>query len=327
MSHIRTEVIRPRPTLTGRTAVVVCAHRMCFPLERCLTDFLQEVDRPENLVFVANGTSDDLIDWARAKFPEITVIELPDNRHYCGGYNAGLRWAMDRDFDFVLLVNADTEVASPGFVRRLAQAAGAWPDAAFLGPMVFFRERDVVQATALRFPSFFRHLWGWPVHRLRGETPQRDGAGPVEFLNGVCVLCRVEALRQIGLLDETMGGYVEDADWSWRAKTAGWRSVQVPEPSIIHHEADHGYEQHSLKTFMLKRNTVYWLRKIGASGDAWGYAGASLVLAILRAGWATIRRRNRSAHWRFCRRLTRSYLGILTGRRPGDWFGPPVGPW
>jgi GT2 family glycosyltransferase len=57
-------------------------------------------------------------------------------------------------------------------------------------------------------------------------------------------------------MDENMGGYAEDYDWSWRAREKGWVSVFTPIPSVIHHETPSGYESYSLKTFLEKRNTV-----------------------------------------------------------------------
>ena len=310
-----------------RASIVVCSHCVCLPLDRCLAGMRGEVDRPEDLVFVANGRQDRAAEWVRDRFPDITIVELPENRYYCGGYNAGIRWAMDQRHDYVLLVNGDTEVASPGFLRRLVDFAEHNRRAAFVGPRVFYRSCDEVQRTALRYPSFWRHFWGWPAHRLLGERPQIAIPAEVEFLNGVCVLCRVAALEQIGLLDENMGGYAEDADWSWRARRAGFTSLYVPEPSVIHHEQTHGYEHHSLKTFMLKRNTVYWLKKRGAPTEALAYALCSLGLALVRAGWAAPWRREASLHRGFVRRLARAYRGILSGRPMGDWFGPPVGSW
>jgi len=316
-----------RAANAARAAIVVCAHRVCFPLDRCLDGLRGEVDRPEDLVFVANGREERVGDWVRARFPEITILELPENRHYCGGYNAGIRWAIQRGHGYVLLVNGDTEVAAPGFLRRLVQFAERHPRAAFVGPKVFFRSPHEVQRTSLCYPSFWRHFWGWPAHRLRAPRPQAEAPAEVEFLNGVCVLCRVAALDEIGLLDENMGGYVEDADWSWRARGAGLTSFYVPEASVIHHETQDGYEQHSLKTFMLKRNTVYWLKKSGAPTQALAYALFSLGLAVVRAGGAMLRRKEASRYRVFLRRLARAYWGILSRRPMGEWFGPPFGSW
>ena len=325
MLHARATQSRP-----GRepccAAIVVCAHKIYASLAQCVAGLAMEVERPEDLVFVANGQADHVGDWVRDRFPRITVLGLPENVHFCGGYNAGIRWALERDYEYFLMANADTEVTAPGFLRRLVAIADGHAQAAFLGPTVFFRSPHEVQKTTLSYPSLWRHLWGWPVHRLHGEGPQILALREVEFLNSVCVLCRSAAVRQIGLLDEVMGGYVEDADWSWRARRAGWTSLYVPEPSVIHHEEPQGYEQYSLKTYMLKRNSVYWLRKKGAHLDAWGYAALSLALAAARAAWATVAGR-RSARTAGSAHGWRVYWGLIAGRAIGPWFGPPVGPW
>ena len=310
-----------------RASIVVCSHCVCFPLDRCLAGMRQEVDRPEDLVFVANGRQDQAAEWARDRFPDITIVDLPENRYYCGGYNAGIRWAMDQGHDYVLLVNGDTEVASPGFLKRLVDLAEHNRRAAFVGPRVFYRSRDEVQRTALRYPSFWRHFWGWPAHRLLGERPQIATPAEVEFLNGVCVLCRVAALRQIGLLDENMGGYAEDADWSWRAQSCG-----------IHEPLRAGAERHPSRTGAgiraplpedLHVEAKYGLlaKKESAPTEALAYALCSLGLALVRAGWAAPWRREALLHREFVRRLARAYWGILLGRPMGDWFGPPVGSW
>jgi len=235
---------------------------------------------------------------------------------------------MKRGYDFVLISNADTEVINLGFIGKMLEAAGRWPRSAFIGPLVYWRRAQAVQKTCLRFPRFYDNMAIWlPWRVARGwfeQQPEREKE--VEFLNGVCVLCRAEALKQIGLMDENMGGYVEDADWAWRAQKRGWSSVFIPVPSIVHHEDQNGYEPYSLKTFLLKRNTAYWYLKNGMRYSAVSYAMASILLEKARLLSArTIAERN--LHEYFFRKLMRSYKGILRNEPLGEWFGPPLGPW
>jgi len=166
----------------------------------------------------------------------------------------------------------------------------------------------------------YKLLWG---ERLRSD----DRAREVEFLNGVCVLCRLEALREIGLLDETMGGYVEDTDWAWRARGLRWKSVYTPVRSIVHHQAETGYEHYALKMFMLRRNTIYWHYKRGAWVEAAIYGYSARFLAWWRATLAVLAgRRDRGDFVAFARRLARVDREIRDGATPGDWFGPPLSP-
>ncbi|MCX5906065.1 MAG: glycosyltransferase family 2 protein, partial [Deltaproteobacteria bacterium] len=253
---------------------------------------------------------------------------LPQNQMFCGGYNAGIRMAMEKGYDFVLMSNADTEPINPKMLEELLAAAHRWPRGAFFGPRVSWKKPEVVQKTCLQFHSFLRNLWLWiPWRVVRSHfAKQPSQERTVEFLNGVCLLCRVAALREIGLMDEVMGGYVEDADWAWRAREKGWGSVFTPVSSIIPHAAATGYEPYSLKSFLLKRNLVYWFLTIGKKPSAWSYAYASIFLACLRL-WLAASDSERKKHRYFLRRLIRTLSGLLRREVPGDWFGPPLGSW
>jgi N-acetylglucosaminyl-diphospho-decaprenol L-rhamnosyltransferase len=306
----------PPMTLSDRTAVVVSAHRPYPTLDSCLRGFLKVVDRQEDLIFVDNGSSASLGQSVSGMFPAITVINLRQNSLFCAGYNAGIRIALEKNYGFVLIVNADTEVLNYGFVGDLLAAAKRWPRAAFLGPLVYYRSREIIQNTRFRFPSIARNIVTWIPWRfspdLLHHSPLREEE--VDFLNGVCVLCRCAALRDFGLMDERYGGYVEDADWSWRARKNGWSSVFVPVPGIIHHEEQEGYEHFSFKSFLLKRNTVLWFLKAGRRFSAFVYALASICLAwlrIFRAGNDSARSRSRH----FLRCLSRSYQRMIFGDR------------
>jgi len=312
----------------GKIAVVISAHQRIESVETYLRSFLKIVEDDRDLIFIDNGSEGELSAWVGDEFPGITIIALEKNRFFCGGYNAGIRLAMDRGYDFILISNADAEVVNPGFLEVLLSSARKWPRGAFFGPLVFWQKIGNIQKTCLEFPKVSRNFLLWLPWRLAKEAldgqPQKETE--VEFLNGVCVLCRVEALKEIGLMDENMGGYMEDADWAWRAREKGWSSIFVPVPSIIHHESENGYEPYSLKTFLLKRNTVYWYKKIGQTGSAWSYARASLALAVgrfLLAGSSGERQKHRY----FLQRLTRAYRGLLQDEPLAEWFGPPLGPW
>lgn len=313
---------------TERIAIVVCTHRWVNPLDRCLASLQAVAQSPQDVIFIDNGSREVLYDWAEQQFPAIRRIRLPENRLFCGGYNTGLQIALDQGYDYILLVNADTEVVNFTFLKELLEAAHHWPRGAFFGPQVYWRHPGIHQNTCLSFPHLKRMIIQWIPWRLFPggflRAPQVET--PVDFLNGVCVLCRAKALFEIGLMDPLMGGYMEDADWAWRAGEKGWQSIFVPVPSIIHHEATEGYEPYSLKTFLLKRNMVFWFLKIGDRSAARHYVYFAAALAAARR-WTAISFRQREAHRFFWKKLSRAWRGLLHGEPLGEWFGPPLAEW
>lgn len=310
-----------------RVAVVVATHAYCYPLEKCLAGFATQTASPADVILVDNGSGGRVAKWARENAPLVTTIVRENNGFFCGGYNEGLRYAIDHGYDFALIVNADTEVCNDRLVADLLEVADRHPQAAFVGPQVYLRTWGNVQNTVLTYPTFLRNVRAFVKYKLlRGERLQSDGRErEVEFLNGVCVLCRLSALREIGLLDETMGGYVEDTDWSWRARSMGWSSVYTPVPSIIHHQPEEGYEHYALKCFMLRRNTIYWHQKRGAWLEAALYGRSARILAWTRAAAAVLRRRADSDRFvAFSRRLGEVDMKIRSRVPIGEWFGPPL---
>lgn len=310
-----------------RVAVVVATHEYCYPLERCLAGFAAQSASPADVILVDNGSGGTVSAWAREHAPDVTTITRETNGFFCGGYNEGLRHAIDAGYDFALIVNADTEPCNPRLIEELVATALRHPRAAFVGPKVFLREEGNVQNTILSFPSFARNVRDFVRFKFLGGEPARsdDREREVEFLNGVCVLCRTDALREIGLLDETMGGYVEDADWSWRARSRGWSSVYTPVRSIVHHQPEVGYEHYATKCFMLRRNTIYWHRKRGAWIEAALYGWNARLLAWTRYLYALLRHRPDADRFRtYARRLALVDRNIRHGVPLGEWFGPPL---
>jgi GT2 family glycosyltransferase len=309
-----------------RVAVVVATHDYCYPMEKCLAGFAAQLPSPADVILVDNGSQGKVSRWAEEHAPHVTTLVRAANGFFCGGYNEGLRHAIAAGYDFALIVNADTEVSNPRLVEQLLEVARRHPRAAFIGPQVYLREPGNVQNTVLEYPSFLRSAWSFVRFKfLRGVPARSDGRErEVEFLNGVCVLCRISALREIGLLDEAMGGYVEDTDWSWRARALGWTSVYTPLPSIIHHQPEAGYEHYSMKCFMLRRNTIYWHRKRGARLEAALYGWSARLIARWRAVRAALTgRQDRDRFVAFARRLATVDRSIRRGRPLGEWFGPP----
>ena len=195
-------------------------------------------------------------------------------------------------------------------------------DIGIAGPRVFLREHGVVQNTVLHRPGLARSLSNWVRYRLHPESFVQSGNEVVdaETLNGVCLLIRRKCLDEIGLFDENIFMYIEDADLDYRARRAGWRVCYLPIDSVIHEQKIEGYHMTSQVSFLLRRNSVYFLRKIGRDLDAWGYAIGSLVLMLAR-GVVKIGKIREYAQ--FCRRLSAAYWQILSGRPLGKAFGPP----
>src|SRR5262249_10291739 len=129
-----------------------------------------------------------------------------------------------------------------------------------------------------------------------------------------------------GLFDENIFMYIEDADMDYRAQARGWRISYLPVDSVIHLQKQEGYHMTGMVSFLLKRNSVYFLCKNGKKLDAWGYAMISLSLLVVR-GVFTFNLGSFVEYLSFTRKLATAYHRILFGYKPDESFGPPFAQW
>jgi GT2 family glycosyltransferase len=308
--------------------IIVLTYNSRDVARRCLQSLRGLTYPNHHVVVVDNNSRDGIEAMAREEFPEMTVIQTGANRGYTGGNNRGIEYALAQGADYVLIVNPDTSVANLGFIEEMVAYAEAHQDVGIAGPRVFLREAGVVQNTILYPPGLWRNIVQFFRYQLNPGRCQLSGdeVAEAEALNGVCLLIRSDCLRQIGLFDENIFGYIEDADMDHRAHECGWRIVYLPIDSIVHERSPEGLEMTGGVSFLLKRNSVYFLYKIGKRFDAWGYAILSLLLLLAR-GVATFSFKGFAEYLRFSRRLALAYHRILFGYKLDKSFGPPFAQW
>lgn len=308
--------------------IVILAYNCAAKIRRCLSSLTMLSCSNYQVIVVDNASLDDVEAVVTTEYPQSDFIQTGANLGYTGGNNCAIRRALAQQADYILILNPDTVVINPGFIEELVAYCEAHPKVGIAGPRVYLRTRDNVQNTVLFAPGFWRNLWNWVAYRIAPAKfmKSRDAVVDAEVLNGVCVLLRAQCLREVGLFDEAIFMYIEDADLDHRARGAGWKVQYVPIDSIVHEQQIDGYHMTSLVSFLLRRNSVYYLCKVGKRFEAWAYAVFSLIVLSLRAGLSFSPSEIRK-YAVFCQRLLAAYRQILFGQRYGQSFGPPYGGW
>jgi GT2 family glycosyltransferase len=143
----------------------------------------------------------------------------------------------------VLLLNPDTLV-KPGALRAMVDFLASQPEVGIVGANLVFGDGSF-QHGAFHFPGLWQlaiELFPLPGRlyesALNGRYERKRYAGqkpfPIDHPLGAAMLVRAEAIRKVGLMDEGYRMYVEEVDWAWRIKRAGWQAYCVPTARIVH---------------------------------------------------------------------------------------------
>jgi GT2 family glycosyltransferase len=167
------------------------------------------------------------------RFPRIPYVQTGANLGYTGGNNAGIRWAVQNDADYVLVINNDA-VVDCACVRTLVEAAQRRSEAAVVAPKIlYFDAPDRIWFGGGAF-SAMRALG---VHRHQDDRDEPDAATAVEeitFFTGCCFLARASIVARTAGFDDTFFAYVEDAELSLRLRRAGHSLLYAPAARAYH---------------------------------------------------------------------------------------------
>jgi len=198
----------------------------------CL-ESLKKIDYPDyDVTVVDNGSRDGSDNKIEKAFPEIKLIRNKGNLGFTGGNNVGIREALRRGVEFVLLLNNDTIVAR-SMLSELVKGMGNMPDAGIAGPKIFFKDRPKYIWFA---GGKMSDLTGRPFQIDQGKRDNGMASGPTEkaFITGCAMLIRSDLLRKIGSLDDDYFNNLEDVDFCLKAKEVGYRSLYVPASRVFH---------------------------------------------------------------------------------------------
>ncbi|GAP08605.1 predicted glycosyltransferases [Anaerolinea thermolimosa] len=294
-----------------RVAIVVINWNGGDDTLACL-DSLARVQYPERYVLVVdNASQDGSPERIRACHPEVTLLESRTNLGFAGGNNLGMKVALQKGADYVLLLNHDTLV-SPDFLEKMVSVGEADPSIGVLGPTIYYHTRPEVIWSAGGAID-----WKHGVARMIGmdETDQGQyGLKPraVDFVTGCAMLVKRKTLEAAGLLDEGFFAYYEEVEWCVRIRRAGYQIVYVPGATIWHKISPEAREASATVHYYMTRNRLLFLKKAGAGGRAWAHTLFSeylrtLVSWSIRPKWRHRREQRRAmvqAIWDYFRGKT-----------------------
>ncbi len=233
-------------------------------LSTCLDALRRQTYPALEIIIVDNASHDGSQAYIKTNYPEVILIELPENRGFTGACNAGMQAAKG---EFVSLLNNDTEVDS-GWAAAIVDAFNRHPEIGIVASkMLLFEKRDHIHTTGDFFTVDGRagNRGVWQV-----DEGQFDHEEMMFSACGGSSAYRRTMLDQIGLLDDDFFFSLEDIDLAWRAQLTGWRCLYTPNAIVYHHLSATGggvtasyYDGRNLIYVLIKNYPTALWRKYG----------------------------------------------------------------
>ena len=199
----------------------------------CL-ESLRKITYPNyEVIVIDNGSKGDDARILGEKFGSyINLIQNDKNYGFAKGCNIGIKDALTRGADYVLLLNNDTVVV-PDFLEELVKVAQNNAKAGIVGGKIYHHENPEM----IWFAGGFINYWTG-VTPVRGQAQvdygQFEDVCKVDWIVGCLMFISRDVLLTVGMLDDRFFFGWEDVDLCVRATRNGFKVLFAPGSRIWH---------------------------------------------------------------------------------------------
>lgn len=222
----------------------------------CINSLIHQTYKNLKIIIVDNASPDQGLKIIQQIYPNIEQIINNTNLGAAGGYNTGLKRALETEAKYIYLVNNDT-ISDPEVIHLLVQAIERY-EIDIISPLIYYYNNP-------------QRIWsaGGNVCPLTLDMIDNHGRGKSfiditrrDFLTTCAMMFRREVLENIGLFDDRFFCYYDDADYSLRATRAGYRLAIEPKAKVWHKvSVSSGGADSPFERYWMGRGSMLYLKK------------------------------------------------------------------
>ncbi|MFA6534246.1 MAG: glycosyltransferase family 2 protein [Patescibacteria group bacterium] len=245
--------------MINRVAVIIAPNWHDYAekyLQGCIDSVRAQKTSATFKVFLTdNESTPESVALLKRIAPEVEITTNKTNDGFAKGNNDSIKKALAEGFEYLVLLNMDTEV-EPDFLEKLLQAAATAENwGAIQSRIMLYPEKDKINSlgNSLHYLGFGFSAGGYQDIGVFKELPFREIKG---YFSGSSVLLRKDVLEKTGLFDENFWMYHDDLDLSWKITLAGYKVYLAPR-SVIYHK--YQFVKSIKQYFWMERNRFIFL--------------------------------------------------------------------
>lgn len=217
-------------------AVVPCRNRKDKTL-RFLREMTQQTYTASgitafDIIVVDANSSDGTVPAIQQHFPQVILLSVGDESYWTASTNTGIRYALQRDYDYILTINDDATI-SPHYVADLLTIAQRHHRPLLASRIDYLGHPGLIWALGTQVTWGIRLLQLQHHNRWEADLPtalRQADILDVEAAPGNGVLIHRSVFEQIGLYQERwLPHYHADSEFIMRAHQHGLRPGVTPQ--------------------------------------------------------------------------------------------------
>lgn len=222
-------------------AVIVPARNRVDKTLRFIEAFKKQTYTNYTLFIVDSASTDGTPDQVRQTHPDVVVLLATDDDFWTGATNAGVRAALDAQFNYVLTINDDSVVMET-YLEDMVRIAVVYRQPILGSRIDFMHQPGLIWSIGSCHHWGSSNLFALNYYGVREEVlpplVREAFLLPVESMPGNGVLIERRVFEAIGLYDEeNTPHYHADTEFMLRARARGFMTM-VTCQTIVYNDCD-----------------------------------------------------------------------------------------
>jgi len=238
--------------------IVVNYNQVNFTLD-CIESLINADADPSQIIVVDNNSKDNSVDILADHFgTSLNILTLGDNKGYPYALNKGIPLAVELGGEWLLLMNNDV-VVDESFLKELALATREYPEIKLFGSTILYYDNPktiwyigykLIPGTLIGVRSFRGRKYDMNIPKYI----------PIDVMHGCTMMVNKSVFEDIGLFDDSDLIYGDDADFSLRAREAGYKMMAATRAKMWHKISMTMGREKPKTHYLRTRNTITFYR-------------------------------------------------------------------
>lgn len=240
--------------------IVICNYNKRDYVLQCIQSVMESKNQDFDVYVVDNASSDDSVQMIQKEYGDkVELIVNKENLGGSGGFNAGLRKALEKDYKYLMCLDNDV-LLDEDAVGELYDFLEKHDDVGMVGSKVYHMNNpDLVQQFGINID--FKEYCVESKYLNYYEDGNMPEVVYSDSVAACSLMVRTSVVKEIGVMPEENFLYWDDTEWGYLCNLAGYKVASYGKSKVLHAMGAKKESENTFPTYYAWRNWILFFIK------------------------------------------------------------------
>jgi len=188
----------------------------------------------------------------------LILIQTGENLGYAGGNNIGIRFALNKLFNYICILNNDV-IGENNFLRSIISKMEHDKSIGIAGPMLCdYYNNEIVQSSGVKLDLYTGRMISFNAGINKNICKKNL---IIDYIGGACLIIRSSLINLIGVIPEVYFMFFEETEWCIKAKRKGYKVMCIWKSTVYHKLSRSINKLEEIPEYYKKRNKIIFEKR------------------------------------------------------------------